>query len=215
MHLQKDSVYAWLIPGYACTIRLINHPEHRNSNQFWIELAYRYIPLTFFFHWLFSLIPPIGTPLYIGIILAAAWHLHRSHPENGPKHALEFLVITHVGFLGFRSFIGHTLMADIVATSIGWPTGSMFQIELAFYHLGLALATLYYIKKPARELLIGLIIAKSTFLLGAMGVHVYELFVHANTNISNIGPGIIYSDLILPLLLIYLVKETSRSRRRI
>ena len=47
---------------------------------------------------------------------------------------LWFLVIV-VGFGSLYAFMGHALVADHVARSVGWPTGSQFQFEVALHNL--------------------------------------------------------------------------------
>ena len=138
------------------------------------------------------------------LILIGAWHL-ATLPQIKDKiqTKLIYLLLAQWGFLGIWSFVGHTFLANSVAQSIGWETNSPFQIELAFYHLGLALATFYLLWNRSVHLLTGLIITKSIFLFGAMGVHLYHLVVFNNYSINNIGPGIIFADLIFPIIVIW------------
>jgi Family of unknown function (DUF6790) len=49
---------------------------------------------------------------------------------------LWFLVIV-VGFGSLYAFVGHAFVADDVARSIGWPTGSPFQFEVALHNLAI------------------------------------------------------------------------------
>lgn len=118
-----------------------------------------------------------------------------------------YLLIAQWAFLGIWSFVGHTFLADEVAQSIGWEINSPFQIELAFYHLGLALATFYLLWNRNIHLITGLVITKCVFQFGAFGVHIYHLIVSSNYSIGNIGPRIIYADLIFPMIVIwYLIR---------
>jgi uncharacterized protein (DUF58 family) len=47
---------------------------------------------------------------------------------------LWFLVIA-VGFGSLYAFMEHAFVADDIARSIGWPTGSLFQFEVALHNL--------------------------------------------------------------------------------
>lgn len=180
------------------------YPNLINKRSFQAELLYRYIPMTFFLTWLYNFIPVVGGLVMSILILVGAWDLgtHAQIKEKGLTRLI-FLVIAAWGFLGIRSFVGHVFLSDMVAQSIGWDIGSPFQIELAFYHLGLALAAFYLLWTRSKELLVGLIIAKSVFLFGAMGVHLYHLIVNNNYHVGNIGPGIIFGDLVFPIIVIW------------
>lgn len=147
------------------------------------------------------------------LILFGAWHLSSNTNIKGRQlSALIFLVLAQWGFMGLWSFVGHTVLADTVAQSIGWASGSPFQIELAFYHLGFALATFYLLWNRDRKVLAALIVAKSTFLFGAMGVHLYHFAINGNTSAGNIGVGILYADLIFPIIAICSLMRLSNNR---
>lgn len=202
------------LPAYDFTWHVIRDPDLIHNRRFIAEIFYRYIPTTFLLVWLFSLIPYIGSFIYILIMFLGLFSIYKIPGQKDKvtrlNNSLFYFVIMNWAFLGIRSFIGHTFLANSVADSIGWESGSMFQIELAFYHLGLAIATLTYIWNRSRELLLGLIIAKSIFLFGAMGVHIYERVVNGNINSGNIGVAIIYGDLIVPIIIIWLYWKTRK-----
>ncbi len=143
--------------------------ENEDSAPFknWMPLLFQYIPQTFFIYWLFSLIPHIGTFLYIVILVPlSAWQHIRLKKKTKRRERIKiflwYFVVILIGFVGLWNFIGHTVLADSVAKSIGWPTGSPFQIELAFYTLGTAVAALMAIWLRG-HMITALVISKSIF----------------------------------------------------
>jgi hypothetical protein len=56
-------------------------------------------------------------------------------PGNIGRIYLSYLLPLSVGLGGLFAFVGHTLRADEVALSIGWPTGNPFQTEVAMANL--------------------------------------------------------------------------------
>ena len=197
------------VPPYDVIYQTSLYPQLIHKRSFQAELLYRYVPMTFFLNWLYNLIPFVGNLIMPALILFAAWHLGtHKQIKNVPLTRLVFLVLAQWGFLGLWAFVGHTLLADTVAQSIGWDIGSPFQIELAFYHLGIALATFYLLWNRNKHVLAAIIIAKSTFLFGAMGVHVYHFAANGNSSMNNIGTGIFYADLIFPSIVIYYYLRT-------
>jgi hypothetical protein len=193
-----------LVPAYDVVYQTSLFPDLIKKKSFQAELLYRYVPMTFFLNWLYNLVPLIGGLIMPILILIGAWHIG-THQQIKDKvfSRLIFLVLAQWGFLGLWSFVGHTFLADMVAQSIGWDINSPFQLELAFYHLGLALATFYLLWYRSKHLLAGLIITKSVFLFGAMGIHMYHLIVNMNYSTGNIGPQIIFADLIFPVVVIW------------
>jgi hypothetical protein len=204
MKFNLTFILRMILPAYDVVYQTSLYPKLINKRSFQAELLYRYLPITFFLNWLYNLVPVIGGLIMPTLILIGAWHL-ATLPQIKDKiqTKLIYLLLAQWGFLGIWSFVGHTFLANSVAQSIGWETNSPFQIELAFYHLGLALATFYLLWNRSVHLLTGLIITKSIFLFGAMGVHLYHLVVFNNYSINNIGPGIIFADLIFPIIVIW------------
>jgi hypothetical protein len=115
----------------------------------WGTLLLRVLPLTFFFHfhWAFGLVGGYGALAYVlvGVPLSARVHveLTRGTARGRPVSVfLWYFVVVAVGYGSLRGFVGHLVLADTVAAAIGWAPGSPFQTELAFYHLGTAVAAL-------------------------------------------------------------------------
>ena len=210
-----DLVLRFLVPAYDAVYNIIRHPGLLKKNSFIAEIFYRYIPTTLFFVWFFSLFPyEVGTIIYAILMLFGAYRVHMLSKKNSKNlNTLYYLIVLYIGFFGIRAFIGHTFFRDWVAESIGWEIGSPFQIELAFYHLGLAVSAFIFMWKKSTDLALGLVVSKSIFWFGAFGVHVYELISNGNISANNIGPWIIYMDLIIPVLLIwFLIKAREESR---
>ncbi len=125
------------------------------------------------------------------------------------------LQIIYIGFAFFslRGFIGHTILADIVASDIGWQTGSPFQTELAFYHLSLGIMAAICLWKRD-SIWIGLIIAKSLFLFGAAGVHIWDIIANQNLSHGNTGTVLFINDLALPIVSIIILQLFLRLRKK-
>jgi len=126
-----------------------------------------------------------------------------------------FLIqIIYLGFAFFslRGFVGHTILANTVALDIGWETGSLFQTELAFYHLGLGVMAMLCLWKRD-SLWVGIIYAKSIFLFGAAGVHIWDIIVNQNFSHGNTGTILFLNDLILPLVSIVLLQVYLKQRK--
>src|SRR5919202_1353055 len=61
-------------------------------------------------------------------------------PRAGRRVAeilLLWLLVINVGLGGLWAFVGHTVFANDVAESIGWPTGNPFQTEVAVANLAI------------------------------------------------------------------------------
>ena len=177
----------------------------------WRPLLMYYIPRTFFLYWLFSLVPHIGTFTYMLVFVPlSAWeHIKDKDIECRTDRyivVLWYYTVILIGFGGLWNFIGHTVMADTVAEGIGWAKGSPFQIELAFYTLGTAVAALAAVWLRG-HMITALIISKSIFLYGAAYVHINDIFVHSNFAPLNVG-SVLVGDIVFPtiwLLMLFFV----------
>jgi len=129
------------------------------------------------------------------------------------KVFLWYFVVILIGFGGIWNFIGHTVMADTVAAGIGWPTGSPFQIELAFYTLGSGIAALIAIWLRG-HMITALVISKSIFWYGAAFVHIKDVIVNKNYSPLNIGSTLV-GDIIFPtvflVMLVIVLKDELKS----
>lgn len=179
----------------------------------WWEVLLRFIPGTFFGYWLFSLIPPVGGFIYMLCLVPLSARLHWAAMgqlswQSRAETLLVYFTVILIGFGGIWSFVGHTFMADFVATSIGWEIGSPFQTELAFYTLGTSVAALLAVWIRG-HLITAVVLSKSVFWYGAAYVHIQDALVNQNYAASNIGTPLV-GDLIYPTLLLYLLFKTTR-----
>jgi hypothetical protein len=151
----------------------------------------------------------LGTTLFVLLIpVAALIHLWREQQPRTHKRTLEifllyFLVVGY-GFGSIWGFVGHMFLSDQIAQDIGWATGSPFQLELAFYHLGVGVVGIlaWWIRD---HLWTALILVKTIFLYGAAYVHIRDIILFNNYAPSNAGFEILYlSDLILPTVILML-----------
>lgn len=103
-------------------------------------------------------------------------------------------------------------MSDAVAVSIGWRTGSPFQQELAFYHLGLGmLGVLALWIRDRLWLAVGLL--SCIFLYGAGWVHLTDFLVRGNTAERNWGVGVLVGNVIVPTAVLVLLALHERHDR--
>lgn len=187
---------------------LIRRYEGTHRFEGWHHIILRGVLPTFFFYWIFSLIPFVGTLLYglVLIPLSASIHIDTKKVRNRKDRTCVYLlyyVVILIGFGGIWGFVGHTVLAESVAQSIGWNSGSPFQTELAFYHLGLGVAgilSLWY----GGGMIVALVISKSIFWYGAAFVHIQDAVLHANYAIGNVGP-VLVADIVYPTLFLYLL----------
>ncbi len=117
---------------------------------------------------------------------------------RGRRSFIESLTVDHlvvgIGLFGLWNFIGHPLMSEQIAQSIGW-TSNGFQQELGWVSLGIGIAGLlcFWIRD---RFWWATAIPFSTFLLGAAGIHLVEIMEKGNLNPGN--TWIIMPDLLMP-----------------
>jgi hypothetical protein len=174
----------------------------------WRALVLKYVPQTFFFYWVFSLVPHVGTFTYMLVLVPlSAWeHIKEKSVEGRANQfavVLWYYTVIMIGFGGIWNFIGHTVMADTVAKGIGWETGSPFQTELAFYTLGSAIAGLIAVWLRG-HMITALVVSKSVFLYGAAYVHIKDIVVHSNFSPLNVG-GVLVGDIVFPTIWLFML----------
>lgn len=167
---------------------------------------------------LFFLLLPISALSHLIGELNTYYKDENNKGEKFPKKRINeifLLQIIYVGitFFSFRGFIGHTVLADVVAADIGWLTGSPFQYELAVYHLGIGIIGMISIWRRD-TLWIGLIYAKSIFLFGAAGVHIWDIIANGNFSHGNFGTTLFVNDLIIPITAIVLLHLNLKHRKK-
>jgi len=136
---------------------------------------------------------------FIGWIIGITFYF--VSPENGFINSvlLSHLVFT-VGFFGIFNFIGHSLLSEKVAKSIGWISNG-FQKELGYVSLGIGICGIFcFFFRDAFWL--ATIIPLSTFLFGAAFLHIKEIIITKNYKPGN--TWIIIPDFLMPITLIVL-----------
>jgi hypothetical protein len=137
-------------------------------------------------------------------LIVAAVHLYRdSQPRTGRRVAevvLLWLLVIDIGIGGDFGFIGHTVLAERAAASIGWPAGNPFQTEVAVANL--AVGTLGIICYWLRDnFWTATVIATSVWLLGDAIGHIQQIIVAHNYSPNNAGAAL-YNDIVVPLILL-------------
>ena len=153
--------------------------------------------------------------IIVGLIVAAV-HIYRDRQPRTRKRVAEILLlwflVVPAGMGGVFAFIGHTVFAAQTAASIGWPAGNPFQTEVAVADLALGVLGIlcYWIRG---NFWVAAVLSTSIFLLGAAVVHIQQIVVAQNYSPDNAGT-ILYTDVLLPLILIALLSYYEYSGRR-
>jgi hypothetical protein len=120
---------------------------------------------------------------------------------------LSYLLPISVGMGGLFAFVGHTLRAEDIARSIGWPVGNPFQFEVAMTNLAFGVLGLLCFK--FRDgFWTATIVGYGVFLEGAACVHIHEIVAAGNWSINNTG-SILVADILFPLFLLSLLIAAS------
>jgi hypothetical protein len=141
----------------------------------------------------------------IVIIISISVHLYNTRNTERKESAIEIITIYVIGLSGWFSIMsglfGHIIYADSVATSIGWPVNSGFQMELGFASIGIGLVGFLSFWNKAYWL--PFIIMKFIFGWGAGYTHILHMMQHNNFSPSNTGI-VVYWDFIWPVVLVVL-----------
>ena len=160
-----------------------------------------------------------GLNIYIQIvvtIVSITVHLFTTRNKGRRETVMEIITIYTIGLAGWFSItsglFGHIIYADEVATGIGWPLNSGFQMELAFAAIGIGLVGAFGFW--IRSFWLPFIIAKTTFMWGAGFTHILHMIQHDNFSPSNTGI-VVYWDFLLPVILIILYVLYQREQKGI
>jgi uncharacterized protein DUF6790 len=140
----------------------------------------------------------VSTVVYVVAHGASGWEVQ----------ALRNGLIYGAGVGGLVAAIGHTIFADQVAASIGWPTRTGFQFEVAMANLGIGVIGNWCAFTNDRGFWLATIVMTTAFLVGAAAGHVREMITKKNFAVNNAG-FIFYWDLVLPAVLIALYVATA------
>jgi len=125
---------------------------------------------------------------------------------------LLYLLVIAFGIGSLTAGAFHVFNGPATAKMIGWAPGSPFQYEVGVADIAFGLVCVLCLFFRG-SFWLAAILANSFFLFGAMIGHVRSLAESGNTAAYNIGPNIIFSDLILPLAMIGLYIAYSRINR--
>ncbi len=168
----------------------------------------RLVGLSMLVRWMFG-----GIVFWLSLPLLAVIQARAAGPPERAqilRTVLLYLLVLGLGVSGVWGFVGHRFLSDEVARSIGWATGSPFQHELAFYHLGMGVVGLLcYWFRDGFWVAAG--ITPSIFTLGAGTVHVQDLLRSGNGSAGNWGPDVLFGNLLIPLAVLALVTWYVRS----
>ena len=112
-----------------------------------------------------------------------------------------------IGLCGLVGFVGHTMRASLVAASIGWPAGNPFQHEVAVANLAFGILGLLCLRYRG-GFWTATAIGWSVFMLGAAGVHIYQIHIGQPYAPDNAG-AILYYDILAPAILFALLMMRS------
>jgi hypothetical protein len=150
----------------------------------------------------------------IVIIISISVHLYNTRNTERKESAIEIITIYVIGLSGWFSIMsglfGHIIYADSVATSIGWPVNSGFQMELGFASIGIGLVGFLSFWNKAYWL--PFIIMKFIFGWGAGYTHILHMMQHNNFSPSNTGI-VVYWDFIWPVVLVVLYVLYQREQK--
>lgn len=116
---------------------------------------------------------------------------------------LMYLLVISIGIGSLIAGLMHVFNGPATAAMIGWPAGSPFQYEVGVADIAFGVTAILCLFFRGSYWLAA-IIANSTFLIGCMIGHFRSLAATGNTAAYNVGPNIIFSDLVVPVVLIVL-----------
>lgn len=149
-----------------------------------------------------------GLNLYVQLavtIISISVHLIKTRNKQRTESVIEIITIYTIGLSGWFSIMsglmGHILYADQVATSIGWPVNSGFQMELGFASIGIGLVG--FLSFWNRNYWLPFILMKFIFGWGAGYTHILHMMQHSNFSPSNTGI-VVYWDFLFPVFMVML-----------
>jgi hypothetical protein len=140
------------------------------------------------------------TFLIIGLIASGVALLRAPRPLTTGvvvEALFSYFLLFSIGFSLFYNFVFKTFFGDLAAGHIGWAN-SPFQTELAFASLGFAIVG-FLAFRGSFDLRLAAVVGPAMFLLGAAGIHVYEMVTAHNFAPGNAGV-IFWTDILLPVV---------------
>lgn len=160
-----------------------------------------------------------GLNIYLQIvvtIISISATLFMSRNKERKESALEIVTIFTIGLSGWFTIMsglfGHIIYADQVASGIGWPLNSGFQMELGFASIGMGIVG--FLSFWNRDYWLPFIIMKFLFGWGAGYTHILHMVQHNNFSPSNTGI-ILYWNFLFPLVMIVLYLLYRREKNQL
>ena len=143
--------------------------------------------------------------IFLISIIYSIYIIKKDKSDNSqiPGILLKNFVKIYITFVSLWAFVGHKFISSDIAKSIGWQSGSPFQLEIAASNLafaGAAIASSYYDNMVAYKTVS---ISYIIFLLGTAEVHISDYLKKGNTSINNIRP--IITSTLFSLYMIILI----------
>jgi hypothetical protein len=141
-------------------------------------------------------------------LLSIGVGLIRNRKKLSPSKVVDIVLLNFlfilVGLSGLMAFYGHMFLSDKIAISIGWATGSPFQLEVAMTNLAFGVLGVLCIRfRDGFWLATG--VGYATFLFGAAYVHINEMIVAGNYAQNNAGAVLYLGDIAIPLMILILL----------
>lgn len=159
-----------------------------------------------------------GFNLYMQLVVtlvSISVHLFNTRNTERKESVVEIITLYVIGLSGWfgimSGLFGHIIYADSVATSIGWPLNSGFQMELGFASIGIGLVG--FLGFWNRAYWLPSILMRTIFGWGAGSTHILHMMRHNNFSPSNTGI-VLYWDFLWPAVSIVLYMLIQRQQRQ-
>lgn len=136
----------------------------------------------------------------VGLVASAIALVRRPKPwsrELVLEALFSWFLLFSIGISYLYNGVAHTVFHEMTAKLIGWPDNP-FQLEVGFASFGFGLVGVLAFR-GSFGLRTAAILGPSCFLLGAAGVHVWDIVTAGNFAPGNAGV-ILYSDILVPIL---------------
>ena len=140
------------------------------------------------------------TLLVIGLIASAIAYAAKPAPRTRAQlieALLSYFLLFPIGISFFYNFVMHVFFGEMTARFIGWAD-SPFQAEVGYASLGFA-AVGFLAFRGDHGTRMAAVIGPSLFLLGAAGVHVYQMITTHNFTPGNAGV-VFWTDILVPVI---------------
>ena len=158
-----------------------------------------------------------GLNIYMQVIvtiISAGLHLFNTRNKERKESTVEIISIYTFGLAGWFGIMGglfgHILYADQVASGIGWPLNSGFQMELGFASIGIGIVG--FLGFWNRAYWLPFLIMKFIFGWGAGYTHILHMVQENNFSPSNTGI-VVYWDFLFPIFMLVLYLLYQREQK--